>query len=208
MRSKVGEILLVTGLVVTLAGALPRKGAGAQSLDLRLRGAYSLACLRLCEESLFQSTDVAIEVFQVLELPINLHEASLVKQEKGGYFLKLSVANSSDSNMLGLRYSLIRIDTRNRARYVANRIEGISLPAYERKTLTFKSPLKFTLKDGERMVLMLEQVVSRESIWEVVKAKEALDSYARGDYSVMPVVLRVANQVDASPSRPIRYFKQ
>ncbi len=45
--------------------------------------------------------------------------------------------------------------------------------------------------------LMLEQVVSRESIWEVVKAKEAFEAYARGDYSVMPVVLRVANQVDA-----------
>jgi hypothetical protein len=43
---------------------------------------------------------------------------------------------------------------------------------------------------------MLEQTISRESIWEVVKAKEALDSYARGDFSVMPVVLRVANHVD------------
>jgi hypothetical protein len=51
---------------------------------------------------------------------------------------------------------------------------------------------------------MVEQVISRESIWEVVKAKEAFDAYARGDYSVTPVVLRVANQVDAPllPDRP------
>ena len=56
---------------------------------------------------------------------------------------------------------------------------------------------------------MLEQVISRESIWEVVKAKDALEAYARGDYSVMPTVLRVANQVDAPPGEldPIRFRK-
>ncbi|HEU4869277.1 MAG TPA: hypothetical protein VFT08_00330, partial [Pyrinomonadaceae bacterium] len=68
------------------------------------------------------------------------------------------------------------------------------------KSLTFKTPIKLKPKDGERLVLMLEQVVSRESIWEVVKAKDALEAYARGDYSVTPVVMRVTNAVDAPPS--------
>ena len=75
------------------------------------------------------------------------------------------------------------------------------MPAYGTKTLTFKTPIKFKQKDGERLVLMVEQVISRESIWEVVKAKDALEAYARGDYSVMPAVLRVANQVDAPMTR-------
>ena len=74
--------------------------------------------------------------------------------------------------------------------------------AYGMKIVTFKSPIKFKQKDGERLLLMIEQVVSRESIWEVVKAKDALEAYARGDYSVMPTVLRVANQVDAPPGAP------
>jgi hypothetical protein len=53
---------------------------------------------------------------------------------------------------------------------------------------------------------MIEQVISHESIWEVVKAKDAVEAYARGDYSIVPSVLRVSNQVDSPPAgRPIRY---
>ena len=52
---------------------------------------------------------------------------------------------------------------------------------------------------------MVEQVISREWIWEVVKAKDALEAYARGDYSVMPAVLRVANQVDAPMTPRVIY---
>jgi hypothetical protein len=145
------------------------------------------------------SYDLAIEVFQVLELPLSVHEALLSKSEKGGgYLLKLSIANSSELKIIGLRYSLVSIDAENKVRFRVNRTEGFSISPYKTKSLIFKTPIRFK-PNGERLVLMLEQVISRESIWEVVKAKEALDAYARGDYSVMPAVLRVANQVDAPP---------
>lgn len=143
-----------------------------------------------------QNKDLPIEVFQVLELPLSIHEATLVKSEKG-YLLRLSVANSSEVKIIGLRYSLVTINVENKPQIRVNRTEGFSIPAYASESLTFKSPVKFKSKDGERLVLMLEQVVSRESIWEVVKAKEAFEAYARGDYSVMPAVMRVSNQVDA-----------
>ncbi len=148
-----------------------------------------------------QSSDRPVEVVQVLELPLNVHEASLTKNERGFYFAKLSLANSSDLRIIGLRYSLASIDSRNQVQPIVNRTEGFSIPAYGIKTLTFKSPIKLGQKDGERLVLMLEQVISRESIWEVVKAKDALEAYGRGDYSVVPAVLRVANQVDAPPGQ-------
>jgi hypothetical protein len=157
--------------------------------------------------SLNQTGDISIEVFQVLELPLNINEASLLKSEKGYYLLKLSLANSSELKMIGLRYSLVRIDSKNQPQPLVNRTEGFSIPAYTTKSFTFKSPIKFKPKYDERLVLMLEQVISRESIWEVVKAKEALEAYASGDYSVMPVVLRVANQVDAPPIIP-RIFRR
>ena len=48
---------------------------------------------------------------------------------------------------------------------------------------------------------MLEQVVSTDYFWEVVKAKENLEAYISGDYSVVPRVLRLSNQVDAPPPR-------
>jgi hypothetical protein len=148
--------------------------------------------------------DLSVEVFQVLELPLNVHEASLVKSEKGGYFLKLSLANSSELKLIGLRYSIVSIDSENKVRFRVNRTEGFSILPYMTKSLTFKTPIRFK-SNGERLVLMIEQVISRESIWEVVKAKAAVEAYASGDYSVMPAVIRVANQVDVPPRNEIRY---
>jgi hypothetical protein len=161
----------------------------------------SFAPLRLCARNTFPIQDLAVEVFQVLDLPLNVHEAMLIKSDKGGgYLLKLSLANSSEQKMTGLRYSLVSIDAENKVRFRVNRTEGFSISPYKTKNLTFKTPIRFK-SNGERLVFMVEQVISRESIWEVVKAKEAMDAYARGDYSVIPVVLKVANQVDA-PDRP------
>ena len=151
-----------------------------------------------------QSSERPVEVFQVLDLPLNVHEASLTKNERS-YLLKLSLANSSELKIIGLRYSLAVIDPQNQLQIFVNRTEGFSIPGYDIKTLTFKSPIKFKQKDGERLVLMIEQVISRESIWEVVKAKDALEAYARGDYSVTPSVMRVTNQVDSRPGEQIIY---
>ena len=160
-----------------------------------------VAPMRLCATTNPPQThDFPIEVFQVLDLPLNVHEALLVKAEKG-YLLKLSLANSSELKIIGLRYSVVSLDSENKLRFRVNRTEGFSISPYATKSLTFKTPIRFK-SNGERLVLMIEQVISRESIWEVVKAKDAFEAYARGDYSVMPTVLRVPNQVDAPP--PIR----
>ena len=40
-----------------------------------------------------QSDALPIEVFQVLDLPLSIHEASLTKNERG-HFLQLSLSNS------------------------------------------------------------------------------------------------------------------
>lgn len=144
----------------------------------------------------YSETSRSIEVFQVLDLPLTVHEASLVKSERG-YLVKLECGNSSDVKLVGLRYSLVRIDSRNQAQLLVNRSEGFAVPAYASKTLTFKTPIRYKPKDGERLVLMVEQVMSPEWIWDVVKAKEALEAYSRGDYSVMPTVMKMLNQVDA-----------
>jgi hypothetical protein len=170
----------------------------AINLAVLFIASFFFAPLRLCAKNTSQTYDLSVEVFQVLDLPLSVHEALLVKAEKG-YLLKLALANSSELKIIGLRYSLMSIDSENQVRLRVNRTEGFSIPPYKTKSLTFKTPIRFK-SNGERLVLMIEQVISRESIWEVVKAKDALDAYARGDYSVMPVVLRVANQVDA----PIR----
>ena len=177
-------------------------------LSLLIAFAAFFAPSRLCARNFSPQTgDLPIEVFQVLDLPLSIHEASLTKTARG-QFLRLSLGNSSDLKIIGLRYSIVSIDDRNQVQPRVNRTEGFSVPAYEMKTLTFKTPIRLKPKDGERFLIMIEQVISRESIWEVVKAKDALEAYALGDYSTVPTVLRVPNQVDSPPDGRIRVIPE
>lgn len=143
-----------------------------------------------------QSADVPVvpEVFQVLEMPLTLTNPVLVKI-KNGYVLKCSLANTSEFRELGFRYSIAVVDTDTKI--VATRSEGFRLAPDETKIVTFRTPLRLSLKGGERLVLMVEQLVSTDYVWEVLQAKEALTNYAGGDYSTTPHVLRILNQVDA-----------
>jgi hypothetical protein len=204
MLSKLGIVILVS-VALSTAGGLDRIHKVFHDLQVNL--VHPAKSCKSCLNLAPQSEALPIEVFQVYDLPLNVHEASLTKTERG-YFLKLSLGNSSDLRMIGLRYSLALIDSRNQLQSLINRSEGFSVPAYGTKTLTFKTPIKLKPKRGERLLLMVEQVISRESIWEVVKAKEALEAYARGDFSVVPTVLRVANQVDAPPGIRRIYFRR
>ena len=194
---------LIFTLVFVISGEISRSDAAAQR-----EFSAAVVPLRRCVRNLpAQTEDLAVEVFQVLELPLSVHEATLTKTDKG-FLLKLDLGNNTELKLIGLRYSLVTINSKNELQFIANRVEGFSVPAYGTKTITFKTPLKFKSKDGDRLAVMVEQVVSRESIWEVVKAKEAFESYARGDYSVVPVVLRVANQVDSRPDESRIFFRE
>lgn len=196
-------VLLLIGISFVSSEEVSRNDARAQ----RQKG-FSVAPLRRCvRNDLTQTSAASVEVFQVLDLPLTVHEASFVKSERG-YLVKVAVGNSSEAKLVGLRYSLVTIDSKNQMQLLVNRTEGFAVPAYASRTLTFKTPLRFKPKDGERFVLMVEQVISPEWIWEVVKAKEALEAYARGDYSVMPVVMRMLNQVDAPMAPRVIYRQQ
>jgi hypothetical protein len=187
-------VLIFIGMAFVATEEFSRKDAKAQRELSDL-----FAPLRLCARILpAQSEELAVEVFQVLDLPLSVHEASLIKSDKG-VFLRLALGNGTELKVIGLRYSLATINSNNELHIIANRVEGFSIPAYATKTVTFKTPLKFKSRDGDRLAMMVEQVVSHESIWEVVKAKAAFEAYAQGDYSVVPTVLRVANQVDTRP---------
>ena len=192
-----GKFALLILMALVTSEEVSHQGAKMQS-----RIEPSVAPLRLCVKP--DLSPVSIEVLQVLDLPLTVHEASLVKSERG-FLVRLALGNSSEVRLVGLRYSLVTIDSKNQMQPLVNRTEGFAVQPYATRSLTFKTPLRFKPKDGERLVLMVEQVISREWIWEVVKAKDALDAYARGDYSVIPAVLRVANQVDAPMTPRVIY---
>ena len=172
MMNQAGRVIVVLSVVFSFA--FSSRMAGAQQ----------------------QAEQTAVEVFQVLELPITTTDAALVKT-KNGYQLKCVLANSTEFRQLGLRYSLAIVDSMNKTRGIISRNEGFRLAPYQTKTITFKTPLRFTVKGDEHFVLMVEQVVSTDYVWDVLKSKHALHAYIGGDYSVMPKVLRVSNQVDS-----------
>ena len=151
-----------------------------------------------------QRRSVPVEVYQVVGLPLNIHEASLVERDTG-YVLRCRMSSEPSDSILGMRYSLTLIDAGSGPKPIVNRIEGFQLDAASAKTITFAASIRLKAQAGDRLVLMLEQVLSRETIWEVIKAKDAIEAYVRGDFSIQPTVLRVANQIDAPVSTPVIY---
>lgn len=141
---------------------------------------------------------VPVDVLQVIELPVTITDAALVKT-KDGYLLKGLISNNSEFRTLGVRYSLAVVDSMNETKAIVTRNEGLKLGRSQTKSITFRSPIKLQLKADERLVLIMEQVVSADYLWDVMNSKEVLAAYIAGDYSVIPRVQRVINQLDAPP---------
>lgn len=148
---------------------------------------------------------VSVEVFQVSELPITVTDTALVRTKKRRYLLQCVASNNSEFRVVGLRYSLIVVDSMNVTKAVVTKTEGLKLAPYKTESLTLTTPIQLQMKDDDRLVLMLEQVVSTDYIWEVMKPKEAFTAYIAGDYAVVPRVMRMTNQVDAPPRPRVIY---
>ena len=105
-----------------------------------------------------QSREFAAEVFEVPGLPVGVQQAALVKTEKG-VFLRCQLSNNSDEDMTGMRFALVIEQPYESPRVVFNRSEGFKLKPYETQKVTFQTPLRVTLKRGQRIVLMPDQAV-------------------------------------------------
>ena len=119
--------------------------------------------------------------------------------------MKCLISNNSEFQALGLRYSLAIVDSMNAVKSVVTVNEGFKLAEHQTKSLTLKTPVKLKIETGDRLVLLVEQLISTHYVWDVLKAKEALTAYIAGDYSVTPRVLRLLNQIDAPPRVKLMY---
>jgi len=152
-----------------------------------------------------KSQIIPVEIFQVYELPVTVTSVELIKLGKM-YELRCTVTNNSNEKLLGFRYSLVTFDADNR-QAMMSRSEAYAITPYETKRRTIRTPLNIRSNTNLRVVVMFEQVVGTDSIWEVVKPKEALEAYLSGDYSFVPRVLKVANQVDAPERVSVRRLR-
>lgn len=149
-------------------------------------------------------TDLPVDVLQMLELPVNITNPILSRTAKG-YLLKCQISNGSHDRILGLTYLLLVLDPANKVQMTVSRTEAFKLAGYSTMDRAFQQPKKLKIKSGDRVVLAIEQVISRESIWAVLNSREALEAYGRGSSYVPPEVKRMLNQVDSKP-RPATIY--
>ena len=145
---------------------------------------------------------IPVDYLEVTDLPLSISIPTLVMTEKG-YVLRCSAANNSVEPMLGITFLILVLDSENKVRSSASWGAGIQVPGYVTRDLSIRVPIKLTIKNGYRVVLAPEQLIGSESIWQVTKARELIEAYARGDQYVVPKVRRVANQFDP-PSAALR----
>ena len=147
-------------------------------------------------QNLSSSPETLIDVFHIYSLPLGISNASLKKTKKGDR-LKLSISNTSDEQILGVRYWLLVVDSANQVRSAIDQSESLKLEAYSAKGVSFSAPARLKIGSDDRVFMVVAQVIGRESIWEVRQAREALQDYVKGDGYTMPSVLRLLNQVDS-----------
>jgi hypothetical protein len=156
-------------------------------------------------ESVQQNPRVTpIEVVQVVELPVNLQDAVLVKTKKG-HELKCVLSNNSDSEILGLDYLLLLVDFNNTIRAIVDGAEDVKLDRNASKSLVSRKLLHIEVGDGYRLILIPQRVFSTASFWEVLNARKVLERYALGDYSIKPEVTRATNFVDTPIGGKVRF---
>ncbi len=141
-----------------------------------------------------------MKFFDVLELPARIDEPTLLKTE-GDYVLKCALANRSGESLVGVRLTLMFIDSANNGRITrVTWNEATTLPAYSIKNFSFHPTIKAENKDAD-LFLGIDEVIGRESVWRTVDADKLLRAYARGEHGQIPKVQNLQNKYDTEAPR-------
>ena len=104
--------------------------------------------------------------------------------------------------MVGLRLTLMFVDSSNDRITRLTWNEATDLPAYSIKTFEFNPRIKDELKPA-KIFLGVEEVIGRETVWRTVDADKLLRAYARGQQGTVPKVQAVQNKFDREFPRAI-----
>lgn len=140
---------------------------------------------------------ITIDFFDVPDAPISFNDTAL-RRTPHSCVLKFSAFNRTDEKLLGVRLILLILDLSGKLRHRVGMWERVELAGYSIKEFSFELP-KLKVKDDERAVLEVEQVIGPESIWTIIKAEDALKAYAAGEQYILPEVRRVSNHIDVRP---------
>ncbi|HEX3084305.1 MAG TPA: hypothetical protein VHP99_07285 [Pyrinomonadaceae bacterium] len=143
----------------------------------------------------------SVTFFDVLDLPARIDEPKLQKSE-GDYDLKCALANRSGETLVGVRLTLMLVDSSNNRITRVTWNEATTVPAYSIKNFEFHPTLKAETKDAA-IFLAIDEVIGRESVWRTVDGDKLLRAYARGQSGQIPKVQKLQNKYDKEAPRAI-----
>ncbi|MFN2577996.1 MAG: hypothetical protein ABR607_09945 [Pyrinomonadaceae bacterium] len=143
----------------------------------------------------FQEKTPAV-FFDVLDLPARI-DAPTVGRKANGYVLSCALANRSGEQLVGLRLTLLIVESAGRVRTIRTTWnEAAEVPAYSIKTFEFHPIIKDEMSKNATLFLGIDDVIGRETIWRTVDADKLLRAYARGQHDLVPKVQSFANKFD------------
>lgn len=172
----------------------------------------AMACaplLAICSEHAPRTTDetAAVSFFDVSELPARI-DGPQVTRIANRYSLKGAVANRSNEPLLGVQLILLIADRDGRVRVRTNWSEESQVEAAAIKTFEFHPPVKDNVQASDRLFLIIDGVIGRETIWHAVDAEKALRAYARGQHDIVPKVRTAANKDDRESVRGLPLLRK
>ena len=138
--------------------------------------------------------------FDVLDLPARIDEPKLQKNASQ-YVLSCALANRSGEQLVGLRLTLMVVESSGKLRTRISWNEAATVPAYSIKTFEFNPIIKGEISNSATLFLGIDEVIGRETIWRTVDSDKLLRAYARGQHDLIPKVQTLINKVD-TPRMP------
>jgi len=133
--------------------------------------------------------------FDVLDLPARIDEPRL-KKNANQYVLSCALANRSGEQLVGLRLTLLVVESSGKLRTRISWNEAATVPAYSIKTFEFNPIIKGEISNSATLFLGIDEVIGRETIWRTVDSEKLLRAYARGQHDLIPKVQMLINKFD------------
>jgi len=133
--------------------------------------------------------------FDVLDLPARIDEPKL-QRKANQYVLTCALANRSGEQLVGLRLTLMAVESSGRVRTRISWNEAAEVPAYSIKEFEFYPIVKDELSKSATLFLVIDEVIGHETVWRTVDADKLLRAYARGQHDLIPKVQTLINKFD------------
>jgi hypothetical protein len=149
---------------------------------------------------------VAVEYFEQSELPFNVSDAALAGR-RNHQELTGRIANLSDEPVSGVVFLLIALTEQGKISGRISWVEKLDLEIGELRSASIRLPKKIAVPRNGKLILGVDEIFGRRSIWIASKVEQALEAFGTGATYTIPKVKRVTNMVD-SPNGEFRILKR